>query len=123
MLSANSFDAIPWIISMYPQDRLEMCLEVLGMDAASDPRTRRILRETPDGSAATPNAHAATTADCFASSTWPPTTASRHAPNHETLTTASALRANAIPRRSCAWHGGASTSCGLCNETTPATNP
>jgi transposase IS116/IS110/IS902 family protein len=31
--------------------------------------------------------------------------------------------ANAIRRRSCAWHGAASMSCGLCNATTPATNP
>jgi transposase len=52
-----------------------------------------------------------------------PTTPSKPAPSHGTITTASDLRANDIPRRSSAWRAGASTSCGPCNETTPATNP
>jgi len=44
-------------------------------------------------------------------------------PSHETITTASDLRANSIPRPSCALRDGASTSCGPCSEITPATNP
>ena len=56
-------------------------------------------------------------------SIWPPTTASRPAQNHERITTASELRANDIPKPCSAWPAGASTSCGPCSETTPATNP
>ena len=54
----------------------------------------------------TSNDPADTTVDCSASSTWPPATASKQVLNHETITTASDLRANATPRRSCASHGG-----------------
>jgi transposase len=61
--------------------------------------------------------------DCCEPSTWPPTTPSKPARSHERITTASDLRANNIPKRSSAWPDGASTSCGPCNETTPATNP
>jgi Transposase len=80
-------------------------------------------RVTPDALAATSNGHAGTTAACCESSTWPPTTASKPAPNHETTTTASDPRANATPSPCCASHDGASTSYGPCNATTPATSP
>ena len=65
--------------------------------ARRDRRPRARAARLRDASAATSNGPADTTGDCSGSFTWPPTTPSKPAPSHGTITTASDLRATTFP--------------------------